>query len=178
MNKIYKYLFSLLILTLIVAAIFFFSEQSGTDSHSVSTQVCEKIANAWAETFWTEGTHFNRELLAKMLDAPVRKLAHLLIYTALGCGTCIAAHILSSGKVRFYHILLCILAVMLVASFDEYNQFYSGGRGASIGDVWLDTVGGCVGIYLVFMAKDFVRHIKRGITREKEIRLQKSDSNS
>ena len=178
MSKIYKVLFSLLIVTLLVSAIFFFSEQSGTDSHSVSTQVCEKIADVWAKTFWAENSPYSKELLARMLDGPVRKLAHLLIYTALGCGTCIAAHILSSGKVRFYHILLCILAVMLVASFDEYNQFYSGGRGASLSDVWLDTVGGYVGIYLVFMAKDFVRHIKRGITREKEIRLQKSDSNS
>lgn len=169
MNKIYKILFSLLIVTLLVSAIFFFSEQSGTDSHSVSTSVCAKIADVWAKTFWTEKSQYSKELLARMLDAPVRKLAHLLIYTALGCGTCIAAHILSSGKVRFYHILLCILVVMLVASFDEYNQFYSGGRGASLNDVWLDSVGGCVGIYLVFMVKDFVRHIRQGIRREKEI---------
>ncbi|MCR5721525.1 MAG: VanZ family protein [Lachnospiraceae bacterium] len=173
MNKLYRILFSLLLITLLVAAIFFFSEQSGSDSHTVSTHVCEKIADAWADTFWTDSNFYSKDILASMLDAPIRKLAHLFIYTALGCGTCIIANILSGRKVRFYHVLLCILTVMLVASFDEYNQYYSGGRGASLNDVWLDTVGGCFGIYLVFMAKDFVRHIINGIKREKEIRSSK-----
>ena len=178
MAKIYRILFSLLLMTLLVAAIFFFSDQSGNDSHTVSTQVCEKIAEAWSETFWTDPGHYSKEILAKMLDAPVRKVAHVLIYMALGFGTCVIANILSGRKVRFYHVLLCILIVMLVASFDEYNQYYSGGRGASFGDVWLDTFGGCIGIYLVFMFKDFVRHIRNGIKREKDIKIGKANSDS
>ena len=173
MNKIYKILFSLLLITLLISAIFFFSEQSGADSHSVSTKVCAGIADVWAETFWHEGNTFNKNILAAMLDGPVRKIAHLFIYTALGCGTCIIASILSEKKVRFFHILLCVLIVMLVASFDEYNQYYSGGRGASLNDIKLDTIGGCVGIYLVFMAKDFIRHIKNGIKREASIKAKK-----
>ena len=178
MDKLYRILFSLLLITLLVAAIFFFSEQSGTDSHSVSTEVCNRIADTWAETFQDKNVITAKPLLVKMLDAPVRKLAHLCIYTALGLGTCIAANILSGRKVRFYHILLCILSVMLVASFDEYNQYYSGGRGASLTDVWLDTVGGCLGIYLVFMAKDFVRHIKNGINRERNLKRERAEKTS
>ena len=160
-------------ITLLVAAIFFFSEQSGADSHSVSTKVCKKIADVWSATFWAEGTLYSKDMLAGMLDPPIRKLAHLLIYTALGCGTCIATHILTGKKVRFYQVFLCILIVMLVASFDEYNQYYSGGRGASLNDVWLDTVGGCIGIYLVFMARDFIKHIINGINRELSIHSEK-----
>ena len=175
MNKVYKILFSLLLITLLVAAIFFFSEQSGTDSHSASKQLSNGIAEVWAETFWYEGTQYSKEVLADMLDSPVRKIAHLFIYTALGCGTCIAANILSGRKVRFYHVILCILIVMLVASFDEYNQYYSGGRGASLKDVRLDTIGGCIGIYLVFMAQDLVRHIKNGIERETSIRKSRKE---
>ncbi len=169
MNKLYKILFSLLLITLLVAAIFFFSEQSGTDSHSTSTKICEKIADVWADTFWTDNTHFSKQLLAEMLDGPIRKLAHLLIYTALGCGACIVAYVLSEKKIRFYHIVLCILTVILVALFDEYNQYYSGGRGASLDDVKLDTIGGCIGIYFVFIIRDLVNHILNALRREKAI---------
>ena len=52
MNTVYKILFSILLITLLVAAIFFFSEQSGADSHTVSKSVSEKIADVWADTFW------------------------------------------------------------------------------------------------------------------------------
>ena len=151
-----------------MAAIFFFSEQSGSDSHSESAKVCAKIADVWSKTFWPENNKFSEPLLAEMLDAPVRKIAHLLIYTTLGFGTCLVANILSNQKIRFHHIFLCILFVALVASFDEYNQYYSGGRGASLNDVKLDTLGGCAGIYLIFMLKDFLRHIKNGWQREKQ----------
>lgn|GEM_PF-1591342 len=170
MKTIYKVLFSILFITLLVAAIFFFSEQSGTDSHTISQRVSERIADVWADTFWEGRVHYTREMLATMLDAPVRKLAHICIYTALGLGTCIAANVISCRKIRFWHLLICILVVALVASLDEFNQFYSGDRGASLSDVFIDSVGGCIGIYLVFMVQDFIRHIKNGIKREKSLK--------
>ncbi len=168
MNKIYKILFSLLLITLLVAVIFFFSEQSGADSHTISFKVSEKIASAWAESFWSYNSAYDEEVLAKMLDAPVRKFAHICIYTVLGFSTCIIANILSNRKVRFWHLIICILVVALVASLDEFNQYYSGDRGASLNDVFIDSFGGCIGIYLVFLIQDFVRHIKNGIKRERK----------
>ena len=173
MKTIYKILFSILLITLLVAAIFFFSEQSGADSHTVSKNVSERIADVWADTFWEGHVQYTREVLASMLDAPVRKLAHICIYTALGFGTCIVAHILSNKKIRFWHLLICVLTVALVASLDEFNQYYSGDRGASLSDVFIDSVGGCIGIYLVFVIKDFIQHIINGINREKNIASKK-----
>ena len=169
MKTIYKVLFSILLITLLVAAIFFFSEQSGADSHTISKSVSEKIAEVWADTFWEGHAPYTKDILASMLDAPVRKLAHICIYTALGLGTCIAANVISGRKIRFWHLLICILLVTLVASLDEFNQYYSGDRGASLGDVFIDSVGGCIGIYLVFIIRDFIQHIINGINRERKM---------
>ena len=76
-------------------------------------------------------------------------------------------------KKLFWHLLICVLTVALVASLDEFNQYYSGDRGASLSDVFIDSVGGCIGIYLVFVIKDFIQHIINGINREKNIASKK-----
>ena len=166
MKPIYKILLSLLLITLIIAAIFMFSEQSGADSHSLSRTFSTMIAKTWADTFGTNQSHYSIETLGDMLDNPVRKLAHICIYAVLGFANCIIAHIFVGKKLRFWHIGVCILVVSVVATFDELNQFYSNGRGASISDIILDTIGGCIGIYSVFILRDFFRHLKNGIQRE------------
>lgn len=171
MNKIYRILLSLLLLFLLIAAIFFFSEQSGTDSNTVSKEVSYRIAASWENTFSTKFTAFDIEYLAGKLNGPVRKAAHLSIYALLGFGACLGCNLVfGSKKLRFTHIIVCVLLVVLVATCDEINQYYSGGRGASAKDILLDTVGGSFGIYFVFMIRDFFGHIKTGIERGREHR--------
>lgn len=168
MKNVYKILVSLLILLLLIAAIFFFSEQPGSASHSESMAISKRIAHVWSTVFWDEKSSFSETTLASMLNGPVRKLAHIIIYTVLGSGACIVVHILKGKNARFIHLFFALLLVFIVACFDEYNQFTSGGRGASFTDVCIDSFGGMIGIYLVYMIKDFVRHLKNGINREKK----------
>lgn len=165
MKKLYKILLSSLIMVLLAAAIFFFSEQSGADSHSLSSSVATMVAARWAKLFGGKSKFYDVDLLAKMLDGPIRKLAHLTIYMFLGLGASISFHFINDWKIKFRHVFICVLIVFLVACLDEANQFYSGGRGASFGDVIIDTVGGCIGIYIVFIIRDFFRHIRNGINR-------------
>jgi len=177
MNKIYRFLFSILLMFLLVAAIFFFSEQSGTDSNSISKQVSYKIAESWENTFSSKVSTSNIEFLAGKLNGPVRKAAHLSIYALLGFGACLGCNFVFGTKnMRFIHIICCILFVVLIASCDEINQFYSGGRGASAKDVLIDTIGGSFGIYFVFMIRDFCGHIKTGIQRSRDHRNKKIDN--
>lgn len=165
MKTIYKILVSLLIMILLIAAIFFFSEQSGTDSHSISRKISFRVAKTWTDAVSVKRPEDTVDYLAYILEQPIRKLAHVCIYTLLGFGSCIVVHILCGRKIRFWHLFVCILTVALVAALDEFNQYYTVGRGSSFKDVLIDIFGGCIGIYLLFMVKDFIRHFRNGILR-------------
>lgn len=165
MKLAFKIITAAALIIIIAASIFFFSDQSGADSHSLSITASEKIAHNWVDHYYKDRYGLSGEALAPYLESPLRKIAHLLIYTALGLGTVIAMDIIFDRKLRFLHILICILIVFGVGVADEINQYYSGGRGASIRDVLLDTLGGCFGIYLRFIVCDFFRHLVAGIRR-------------
>ena len=70
-----------------------------------------------------------------------------------------------------YLSLMLVLALMLtsvsfVASADEINQYFKDGRGSSVSDVLLDTIGGTLGIYFYYIVTDFIGHV-RGLLGKK-----------
>ena len=149
-----------------VAAIFFFSDQSGTDSHNASKAVAEKTAERILEMSPTAKYDQNVvNTVSGALDYPIRKLAHLFIYFMLGLLFYTGLRFVLQEKFRPGYAFFVILLVFLVACADEINQYFSGGRGASFSDVIIDTVGGALGSYFFHIIKDFISHLKSLFSR-------------
>lgn len=172
MRKTYKYLLSLAVVFCFIALIFSFSEQSGTESHTVSKSVSKHIISSILNlsSNHSDGSSISDkqlDSLAQTFDGPVRKLAHVTIYLGLAFIATWLVWFITDYDLRFIHILLIILLVFIVGCSDEAIQYFSGGRGSSFRDVLIDTFGGMLGIYLHFIVRDFFVHLVNGIRKMK-----------
>lgn len=166
-DRLLEGLLLVLVALFLIGIIFFFSEQSGGQSHSMSRTIASYIARDWNNLFKLNLDEDSLAFVTKILDYPIRKLAHVVEYLLLGFGVYGSINLMNRNKNKLLYLLLTLLLVMSVACFDELNQFFSGGRGSSIRDVLLDTIGGAIGIYLVILIKDFIRHIRNLFSRSK-----------
>ena len=83
------------------------------------------------------------------LHTAIRKLAHFSLYFILGCGL----RGLSTYQQRFPAVPLVLAAGIAQAALDEFHQRFTPGRGPSLIDVGIDTLGaatGCAVISLLF----------------------------
>ena len=161
MNKLIRVLIALAFSMLAISAIFFFSEQNGSASHQESNQLATKLAEE-ITSLSTKTSFPNNEknTVARALNHPLRKCAHLLIYFCLGFILYLSAVFIQAGKRKPVFILVCLLIIIMVACADEINQFFTEGRGSSVKDVLIDTVGGALGIYFYYIITDFIGHVK------------------
>ena len=150
----------ILVILLFTAIIFFFSNQTGNQSHSFSKAIASSMVTDWNNIFGLNLDEDSKNIVIRILDQPIRKLAHVIEYLLLGFGVYGIIFIIDKYKNRFLYLLFTFLLVILIACLDEYNQFYSSGRGSSIRDVFIDTIGGSLGIYLVIATHDLIAHIK------------------
>jgi VanZ family protein len=161
MTKAVRILLAIAVTLISIATIFFFSEQPGSVSHTSSMKVAEwtaeRIIKMSPSANYSAG---NATVLAKALDYPIRKLAHLFIYFMLGLIVYLGLRFVLADKMRPAFAFLVILLVFLTACADEINQYFNVARGASFGDVILDTVGGTLGMYFFHIIQDFIMHIK------------------
>ncbi|WP_110927007.1 VanZ family protein [Bacillus massiliglaciei] len=87
---------------------------------------------------------FTQADVSGFLEFFTRKGAHLFIFFILG--------LLTRGvwntfiKNKFLIFLGSLLFVIVYASFDEVHQYYTGGRTPLVQDVFIDTIGGTLGI--------------------------------
>lgn len=160
MKKSIKILLFTAIVMLVIALIFFFSEQSGEQSHLLSSQLASRIADFWINSMERTYEPESYEILTSLIRGPLRKLAHIGIYTLLGLTTMSCFRGYFKKKTSLLHVLFTLCIVVIIAVCDEINQFYSGGRGSSVRDVFIDTIGGVSGCYLSYMITDFITHIK------------------
>ncbi|MBU0279101.1 MULTISPECIES: VanZ family protein [unclassified Gemella] len=119
---------SLFLSLLICAIIFYFSNQSGSQS--------EKISN----------TLF------------IRKLGHLSEFFALGY---FFSSFLATTKYFFTnkkkYIVYSLLFVVLYAISDEVHQLFIPNRSGNITDVFIDSIGGMLGIFTFTILKNFFK---------------------
>lgn len=87
----------------------------------------------------------------------VRKTAHFSIYAALGFFSC--GFITTFQKLNTAFIpLMSVGFVALYAASDEIHQLFSLGRSGQVSDVLLDTLGGILGVLVMFLiAKKFFK---------------------
>lgn len=175
------------ILTLIIfvliglTIIFFFSEQDGVISHNFSKTVASNIANDWNTVFSQNMNEEQLAFLTKTLDAPIRKMAHVIEYAFLGFLAFAGLRYVDGKKVKRIGIFILIFLIIGTATVDEVNQYYSGGRGASVRDVIIDTISGILGMYLFVILSDFIRRVRLAVIHiknpdyEEEIAVEKEE---
>lgn len=74
----------------------------------------------------------------------VRKTAHFLEYALLGFLLMLGLRFCTARYFR--HISWPLLLVLLIANADEMIQLFIPGRTSLLIDIWIDFIGGCVGI--------------------------------
>ncbi len=127
--------------------IFSFSAQTGVDSGNLSYEVSHKIVEAGNEMLQKGLEEWEIDQLAYEIEYPVRKLAHMTEYFILAV----------TVSFPFYVYGLRGFPLMLVAGFicvafacgDEYHQSFVEGRGPSVQDVCIDSIGVFFGIICV-----------------------------
>ena len=124
MNK--KKVLSWVLLISWLLIIFLFSNQTGSESASVSNGV----------------------LTSDLASFVIRKLAHFTEYAILGI---LCANLLKNyQKLTIKNLIWIFLCCALYAASDEFHQMFVGGRAPRLLDVVIDSCGSAVGILSYF----------------------------
>jgi VanZ family protein len=84
-------------------------------------------------------------------DFIAKKGGHMLGYALLAAA---CYHALNSGRTAPYSRILAAFSVtVLYALSDEWHQRFVSGRGASLRDVGIDAIGGCISLAVVLIAR-------------------------
>ncbi len=132
---------------LMMYVIFQFSAQTGDHSGNLSYEVSYKIVEIGNEVLNKGLEEWQISEYAYEIEYPVRKLAHMSEYFLLAVAL----------SFPFYVYGLRGIPLMLVAGFlcvafacgDEYHQSFVAGRGPSVKDVIIDSIGAFFGILTV-----------------------------
>lgn len=135
----------MLILVSWMIVIFSFSNDSGV----VSTKKSDGFIINTIEVFLQRNlSEKEKQQWTTYLVKPVRKGAHLFVYTILG--SLLAVNISEYCKDKRKVALLALFLSFLYACSDELHQLFIVGRSGQVSDVLLDTVGAGIGI-LIFL---------------------------
>lgn len=116
---------------LIMGLIFYFSNQNGTSSSSLSARVIQI---------------FFPFLAVEEAQFFIRKLAHFSIY--FGLGLCVLRSFYYSGFSKKKSIGLALLVCVFYSAFDEWHQTWIYGRSGQLSDVALDSLGSLCAVVL------------------------------
>lgn len=125
--------------------IFLFSNSNASFSSMQSQFVVEKIINLSRENTFFDWLIF--KLTERYsLEYSVRKLAHLTIFCVLQIITFFV--LIFNKKSILKSAIYSMGLVVIYAVFDEIHQFFIPGRSCQIKDVFIDTLGGGVGLII------------------------------
>jgi len=141
--KVWKIVFSWLIVVLVMMVIFMFSSKNGDASGQQSYSLAEPFYHFFKID---QLIGLNNFLFI------VRKLAHFSIFCLLGWSVFNALRQTFSLKVSWFGMLLITVGVVfLYACSDEMHQFFVSGRSCELRDVMIDTSGGSFGSLIYYM---------------------------
>lgn len=160
MKKYLSIVFALLSIALCIL-IFLFSSQNGVISSDASGRVTELILRIFIKG-WDELSTKERRLMISQWALTVRKCAHFAEYAALGFFFC---GLWESMECRAFlgcatRILIPWIFASLYAASDEFHQRFVDGRGPSVRDVALDSLGALAGILLMVLCIAIYRSIR------------------
>ncbi|MCL2717972.1 MAG: VanZ family protein [Lachnospiraceae bacterium] len=162
-----KQIFTIIISILIIilyARILSFSGTSAETSAMQSLSVSEYIISIIEKTF-SINLNLNESQFGQF-EKFVRKAAHFFEYALLGF--LVYSLPLIWGKKTFKPALYSFLAVVVMASVDEFIQLFVPERAALISDVIIDSIGCIAGMALLRLVYCIVSGIKNNLVRRKE----------
>ncbi|MFR2710965.1 VanZ family protein [Frisingicoccus sp.] len=127
--------------------IFSFSSQTGVDSGQLSYRVSYKIVEVGGQILDKPLEDWQIDAYAQKIEGPVRKLAHMTEYFILAITVALPFYVY--GLRGFPLLLVAGIICVGFACTDEYHQSFVAGRGPSMRDVCIDSVGAFFGIMLV-----------------------------
>lgn len=128
-----------------MTVIFCFSNQNGVKSQGLSDNLINKVIDISNNNM----SKSNRRKIISNVSFLIRKLAHFTEYLILGILIYLVISVYGLKKV----ILFSILFIFIYACSDEIHQLFSDGRSAKVLDVFIDTIGGSTGIFLLNLHK-------------------------
>ena len=126
---------------LLMALIFYFSQQPVIISNDLSMGITEPIIEIIEKA--TQIDNVSEDTINHI----VRKNAHFFLYFFLGIFVLIALK--KSGVIGYRSIMIALLFSVIFAISDEVHQLFVEGRGASLKDVLIDSIGATIGILIV-----------------------------
>ena len=139
--------FSFVPALLMMYLIFSFSAQDGTTSGNLSYKVSEIIVETANDAFDLHWSSSEIKQHIKEIHHPVRKLAHMTEYFCLAVAVAFPFYVYG---LRGFLLLLTAGAICIgFAGLDEYHQSFVDGRGPSLRDVGIDSIGAFFGIMVV-----------------------------
>ena len=123
--------------------IFSFSNDTGVKSTKKSDGLIIKAAEVFLNRNLSD---IEKDNLTKFLVVPVRKGAHLFVYSVLGI--LIFSFITEFISIGYKSLICSFIFSFLYACSDEIHQMFVSGRSGQISDVVLDTIGAGIGIIL------------------------------
>lgn len=124
--------------------IYAFSAQTGEMSGSLSYEVSKRFIFAYHKILGKGYSNEGLNLLIWQIHPYIRKLAHVSIYFVLAVTVAFPLYVY---RIRgWYLFLVGSIFCILFAFSDEYHQSFVVGRGSSLRDVGIDTIGIFIGL--------------------------------
>lgn len=127
--------------------IFSFSAQTGSESGNLSYTISHKIVTFGNIVLEKNMEDWEIDEKAYEIEYPVRKLAHMTEYFILAITVSLPFYVY--GLRGFGLVLVAGLICVGFACGDEYHQSFVDGRGPSVKDVGIDSIGVFLGIMTV-----------------------------
>lgn len=132
MKKVIIKSISICTVIVVMLTIFLFSAQNGIESAQLSNAVEDYLLQELSVD----------EIVVTHL--PIRKLAHILLYTILSISVVIMLEVFEAVSSLFDAFVICLVYAIL----DEYHQSFVPGRGSLLTDVLIDTDGILLGLLI------------------------------
>lgn len=135
-------------LVIVMAFIFFMSEQIRDDSFDMSRQVCAVMCRAFVQDYDTLPA-IEQENLISSMEFWIRKSAHCFEYMVLGILMYLTTALYIKRTRQIFWTSL--VAGIVYAAGDELHQYFVPGRSCEIRDVMIDSLGMFIGVVVTFI---------------------------
>lgn len=145
-----------------MGVIFYFSNQNGSESSSLSSNVVFTILKVVYPSFFNLTLIKQLEIL-NICGLLIRKIAHMSEYAILSYLAYQWIKTLELHKQQYY--IYPLLLSFLYACSDEFHQYFIVGRSASFIDVLIDTFGALVMLGIIYVISKYLPKRKIGSDR-------------
>ena len=153
---------------LLMCIIFSFSSQTGEESAGLSYEISSRLVDIGQSITGEQLSPQEREMRIEAIHTPVRKAAHMSEYCLLALAFSLPLTVYGARGMRRF--LLALLLSAAFAASDEFHQSFVGGRGPSVMDVGIDSLGAAIGCAAVAITAGLRRRSaeKKAASQNKE----------